>query len=152
MVSKPNLIWSKLAPGFCGVSLVCILGFTWAITEFGSLSQAWLYASGVRLLVKEPTVRLAEGKPGDDRQAEFVVYNLSSHPIQILGANISCGCVSADDKLPATVPARGIKALRLALHLEQTPSNMVDQTVTYHTDEPTAPNLAVKVSCRVNDP
>jgi len=132
--------------------LVVVIGLTWSIAAYGSLSHAWLYANGVRVFVKDPMARFPDGKPGDERQAEFLVHNLSANPIQILGVNVSCGCVSTDDKLPATVPPRGIKAVRLALHLEKTPSGVVDQTIIYHTDEPTAPDLVVKVSCRVIDP
>lgn len=146
---KRKLIWKNLIPGFCGASLTLAVGLTWSIAQFGSVGHAWLYANGVRVLIDNPMINLPEGKLGDHRNAEFLVYNLSTSPIQILGVNTSCGCLSSTDELPTTVPPRGIKALRLTLHLEPTPSGKVEQSVIYHTDEPTAPDLAVKVSSRV---
>ena len=129
--------------------LVILVGLFWSISEFGSLSHAWLYASGFRLIVDRPTVRLPDGKPGDERDAEFLVYNFSAHPVRILGVTTSCGCLSTD-KLPVTISPRGIKELRLTLHLEK--SGIVEQTIIYHTDEPNSTNLAVTVSARVSDP
>lgn len=49
---------------------------------------------------------------------------------------------------PCTSPME----LHLTVHLEATATGTVEQVVTYHTDEPTAPSLAVKILGRVRDP
>ncbi len=146
-----GVVWERIVPGFCGISLVVVLVLSWSIGEFGSLRHAWLFASGLRLIIDDPEVRLADGKPGESRDAAFLAHNLSDHPIRIFGVTTSCSCV-ATDNLPATVPPKGIKELRLTLHLGQAASGTVNQTAVYHTDDPTAPSLGVKVSCRVVNP
>ncbi len=138
-------------PGLCGVILVVVIGLGWSLARFGSLSHAWLYANGVRIFVENPAIRLPDGKPGEDRDADFVVRNISSKPIQILGAQTLCGCVSTA-KLPVTVPPGQTNSLRVNLHLERSATGMVEQNITYHTDEPTAPSLAVVVTGRLIDP
>ena len=146
---QSKLKWGWFAPGFCGASLTLALCLVWSVAQFGSLSHAWLYANGVRVVVDHPQITLPAGRIGEHRDAEFLVRNLSATPIQILGVEVSCGCVTSTDTLPATIPPHGIKALRLSLHLEKTPSGKVEQTIVYHTDEPTAPDLAVTVACRI---
>jgi hypothetical protein len=127
-----------------------IAGLGWALAEFGSLRHAWLYASGIRLAINKTSVQVPDGKPGDERDAAFLVHNLSDRPVQIVGVHTSRVCVSTE-KLPVTVPPTGAKELRLTLHLEDAATGTVEQVVTYHTDEPSVPRFEVRVSGRVID-
>ncbi len=150
-LAERPVAWRRFAPGLCGVVVVVVLGLGWSLARFGSLGHAWLYANGVRLTVDNRTIQLPDGKPGEDRDADFVVRNLSGKPIQILGAQTSCGCV-ATAKLPVTVLPGQANTLRVTLHLEQTSTGVVEQMIIYHTDESTAPNLTVVVKGRVINP
>ena len=140
--------WGQVAPGFCGVSLVVVLVLTWAIAVYGTPRRAWLYASGVRLMVEGAPIRFGDARAGEDRDAAFLVSNLSDDPVQVLGVKTSCGCIAVE-KLPVTVPPRGTKEVRLTIHLEESFSGTVEQALTFHTDEPSTPRFLVKVSGRV---
>lgn len=131
--------------------MVVVVALTWAIAECGTLRGAYLYASGVRIVVEGASIRFPDGRAGEDRDAAFLVRNLSGNPVQILGVNTSCGCVSVE-KLPVTVAPAGVKEIRLTIHLEESASGTVEQTLRFHTDEPTTPRFSVKVSGRVIGP
>ncbi len=149
--AKRRSAWVRFAPGILGFGAVVAAGLGWSLIRFGSLTDAWRYAGGERIFFDRPMIELDAGKPGEERAAEFRVRNLSDAPVQILGVQTSCNCV-APDVLPATVPPRGSLSLRLRLHLDPTPTGLVEQTAMYHTDEPTAPEMTALVRCRVVTP
>ena len=146
----PGLSLSRFVPGFCGVTLVIAASLCWSMAVYGSPRNAWLYANGVRIVVDKRTVQVADGRIGDVREGAFLVHNLSDRPVRILGAHVTCSCVSTD-KTPMTVPAGGTKEVRLHLDIDKRANRTVEQTLTYHKDEPSTPRFAATISCRVID-
>lgn len=146
--SRVGTFWGRFVPGLCGISLAVVVVLTWAIAVYGTPRRAWLYASGVRLVVEGAAIRFGDARVGEHLDAAFLVSNLSNHPVHVLGVNASCGCLAVE-KLPVTVPALGTKEVRLTIHLDETPLGAVEQSMTFHTDEPSTPWFSVKVSGRV---
>jgi hypothetical protein len=128
------------------VVIVGVLG--WAIAQFGSVRDARLYASGVRIVAEGTPIEIPEGRAGETREAAFLVRNLSGNPVQIIGASKSCGCIEVE-KLPLTVPRKGVKEVRLTINLEQAAEGAINQAIVFHTDDAATPRFAVTVSGRV---
>ena len=123
----------------------------WAWLRFGSLGDAWRYAAGARVFVERPLVVLPLGRVDETQAAEVVVRNLTSRPVKLLGATVSCDCVSTEG-VPAEIPAGGALRLRLKVHLDARMSGPFGQTGTYFTDHPAAPNLRVAIRGHVLNP
>ena len=144
--------WRKLLPGVGGVLLVAVASASWAIFNFGSVHDAWLYAKGVRVAVEPATVILPEGKPGDEREAVLSFHNLTDKPVAVLGATTSCTCISMVDKLPVTILPKGMKELRLKMNMGGSKSGRIERTVVCYTDHPATPSLTVKIRGRLIAP
>lgn len=141
--------WRKLLPGVGGFLLVGVAYASWAIFNFGSVHDAWLYAKGVRVAVEPTAVILPEGKPGDEREAVLSFHNLTDKPVAVLGATTSCTCISMVDKLPLTILAKGMKELHIKTTLGGSKAGRGQRTVVFYTDHPAAPSLAVKITGRL---
>jgi hypothetical protein len=118
--------------------------------RFGSLTDAWRYAQGHRLLVEPSRLDVGEGAPGDSRESSFTVRNLSSAPVRLIGVTSSCECV-ATDVLPVTIAPRGRATLHVHVHLTGPAPRTVEQSLIYRTDHDQAGTLRVEVVGRVRD-
>lgn len=114
------------------------------VFRFGSLRDAWLYAGGARVAIDRSALALPTGNVGDTESAVFRLRNLTTQPVKVLGASVSCDCVSTE-KLPAEVPPGGSLLLRSAVHLDGRVTGPFEQFVTYDTDHSSAPSLRVTI-------
>ena len=137
-----------IAVGIAAVAASCV---AWAYIQFGSIRDAWLYAGGARVVIDRATLILPTGKVGDTQEAVFEIRNLASGPVRVLGATVSCDCVTTEG-LPVEVAAGESRRLRSTLHLDARMSGLFEQSVTYFTDHPSAPSLRVVIRGRVLTP
>jgi hypothetical protein len=140
-----------LIPAVVGVVAVAAACVGWAWFRFGSLRDAWLYAGGARVVIDRSALALPTGNVGDTQAAVFRLRNLTSQPVKVLGASVSCDCVSTE-KLPAEVPPGGAHDLRSTVHLDGRVTGPFEQFVTYYTDHPSAPALRVTIRGHVRAP
>ena len=75
----------------------------------------------------------------------FSACNLTDRTVTILGASVSCGCVSTIDRLPVVIAPKSTKELHVKLVFQDSPTGVLEQTVIYHTDHPSAPRLGAKL-------
>lgn len=141
----------RLTPVVAGIAATAAVCIAWGFVRFGSLHDAWLYAGGARVMLDRSTLSLPPGKVGDTRSAVFRLRNLTGKPVRVLGATVSCDCVSTEG-LPSEVDAGGSILLRSSVHLDGRVSGSFEQSVTYFTDHPSAPSLRVVIRGQVLDP
>ena len=144
--------WNRYLPGITGVTLAIAGCAAWSLINFGSLHLGWLYANGVRVTIAPRVVTVPDGKPGDAREAVFVLRNLSNRPVRIVGATTNCTCLLPGDKLPLTVSPGGTTSLHVALDIRKVKGGRIEQALLYLTDHPSAPRLKVRIAARVVDP
>ena len=144
-------ILQRSLPAAAGVVLAIGLGAGWGLIRFGSVRDAWLYASGVRVVVRPAVALVEDGSARDEGKAAFVIRNLTDSTINVLGMTTSCTCVSAD-KLPVSLGPGETRQLQVIVHLGTNSRTTVEQTVVYHTDHPAASSLAVKIMRQATDP
>jgi hypothetical protein len=145
--TKPLNVGRRYLPGLCGFGFTVTAGIIWATMNFGSLSHAWLYAAGVRAIIEPASVTLKGGKPGDVCDAVLTIHNFADTPLRVLGVTTTCTCVSTE-KLPLVIAPRGRKEVRVTVHVGASSSERPVQTVEYHTNHPSAPNLMVTITAR----
>lgn len=138
----PVIVGIAVVGAFCGV---------WAFARFGSLRDAWLYMGGARVVIERSALALPTGEVGETQVAEFLLRNLTSEPVKVLGATVSCDCVTTEG-LPAEVVAGGSVRLRSAVHLDGRITGPFEQSVVYYTDHPVVPSLRVVIRGNVLGP
>jgi hypothetical protein len=138
-------------PVVVGIATVvaCCLGWAW--WRFGSLRDAWLYADGARVVLDRTAVALPTGNVGDVQSAVVQIRNLTTEPVKVLGATVSCDCVETEG-LPTVVPAGRSTALRSSIHLDGRLTGPFEQFATYYTDHPAAPALRVVLRGNLRPP
>jgi hypothetical protein len=141
----------RTLPVAAGIAAVVAACAGWAFLRFGSLRDAWLYAGGARVVIDRSALALPTGKVGDTQTAEFRLRNLTSRPVKVLGATVSCDCVTTEG-LPAEVAAGGSLRLRSSVHLDGRVTGPFQQSVTYYTDHPAAPSLRAVIQGNVLAP
>jgi Protein of unknown function (DUF1573) len=147
--SEKRLLWRRCLPGICGVVFVAAGCVLWAIATFGSLHHALQYARGARVVLEPDVFTVPAGSPGETRVAVFRAQNLAAIPVSILGATVSCGCLTTDN-LPVVIVPRSAMELHVEIRLPESPgaANKQIQTVIYHTDHPSVPAFAAKVAVK----
>ena len=141
-------LWRRIFPAVVGVSVAVGSCIAYAVAAFGSVYHGWLYATGVRVVVEPTVMTIADAKVGDSTEATFLVYNLTSEPVRVLGAMSSCSCVSVNNELPLLVPPNGRRQLRVGVEAVSMREGEVQRAV-YYTDHPGAPRIVARVRRRV---
>ncbi len=141
----------SVLPAVLGVAVVIGVALTWSYGRFGSLKNSLLYAQGLRVALDRTAVDLPDGQVGESRTAEVSIHNLSSETVTVLGASVSCDCVTTEG-VPLKIPAGESAVLRSAVKLDGRFVGPFQQSVTYYTDHPTAPNLKVVLKGKVMAP
>jgi hypothetical protein len=122
-----------------GLALVA----AWGSWHFGSVSAALARLRGDRLLVDAYSKSFGSVVAGRLETVEFSLWNTASRPVTVLGARSSCTCAAADD-LPMVVPSGGRRSIRIIVGRNPQPG-AVSEHVTLFTDEPSQPQLALRV-------
>jgi hypothetical protein len=135
---------AAIVPAALGVAVVVVVCLAWSLLRFGSLSDAFRYARGSRVVIDPPTLVLPPGRFDDRQTADFRMRNLTSQPVRVLGATVSCDCVTTEG-LPTVIDAGGSLRLRSSVHLDARSLGPFVQSVLYYTDHPAAPSLRVVI-------
>ncbi len=120
----------------------CLIGHAWWRT--GSLRLVWPYMAGQRLLIEPTVVDLGNVPKGSVVQRELRVLNLGSEPLEMLGSQKSCGCISLDE-FPIVIPARGDCTLKLKTGISNKPGPF-GHTIKFFSDAPGHGSVVVSVT------
>jgi hypothetical protein len=134
--------------------IVCV-GSAILSTAFFLTAWLWLGASeavlamlhGEAVVIIPATVELGDCLPGDERQMQFRVVNLSSSSVTLTGIYTSCSCLLASS-LPMQLEARGASTLQLTVHASGDQGDFTRQAVLY-TDSDASPQLPIKLVGRI---
>lgn len=122
-----------------GLALVAAWGF-W---QFGSFSAGLARLRGDRLLVDAYSKSFGSLEAGRVGTVEFNLLNTTWRPVTVLGARSSCTCAATDD-LPMVVPSGGRRSIRILVRRDRKPGRVSEQ-VSLFTDEPSQPELVIRV-------
>lgn len=87
-----------LVGALAGVFLVA--GVHW---RFGPVCRLVARLSGQEIWFESPTIDLGLRPAGTVVSKSVAIRNLSDHPIEVLGVNVSCGCTKVSG-VPCTIP------------------------------------------------
>ena len=93
---------------------------TFAVVGGGSVALSrplgrWMrQAEGYVIVPRTAVEQVKVDRPGDAAVAEFVLDNVTSLPVTVLGAETSCDCTTLQG-LPITIPARGKTSLQFRM-------------------------------------
>jgi hypothetical protein len=87
-----SLLWPAVAAA-CAVAI----GIIWAYVQFGSLAAAKAYLDGLALLPDSFTKSLGRIRANEECHCDFELTNVSGLDVEVLGAEVSCSCVVADN-------------------------------------------------------
>lgn len=95
---------------------VCLCFGGWSFLRFGHPLDGLAYLNGVVLKADQPD--LGTVAPGSEVEAVFVVKNLTTNPVSIVGAKPDCACVVGSD-LPLTIDALSSARLPVRFTVER---------------------------------
>ncbi len=133
-----------------GAFLLLALTFGALYLKFGDTRVAWAYLRGDALVVFPASVDLGRIPPAERQDFEISVKNIASRPITIIGASSTCTCL-ATDGLPKTIDAGQSVTLKARVVAPRDKPEFA-QVLTYYTDSPESPKLAVRVQAIVSAP
>ena len=110
VTSRHVTSFKSLAIGL--LALVAIGGGAVALSQ--PLSGWLRQAEGFVIVPRNPIVPVQIDRPGDPADVSFVLDNVTSRPVVVLGAETSCDCTTLQG-LPITIPAHGEATLRFRL-------------------------------------
>jgi hypothetical protein len=87
---------------------------------------------------------------GEEYDVPVVVLNSGDEPVRLIGALEYCGgaCYSVRG-LPVTIPPKGRNGV--ILHIKANAPGLLDEEVTFYTDQPSQPTLVLKVQGTIED-
>lgn len=147
---KPLLVWRDLRLRRFMVMLVlpAMLPFAYATWQTGSPSRAIPYLTGQRLMFDVSKIDLGTIDLGTEKVIVPVhVQNTADKEMRLLGAYLSCGCMSLED-LPLTIPARSNRRIEITLRLPDAETEFT-QSVKFFSDDPVSPSTHVLLNGRV---
>ena len=106
-----GLVWRAVM--VCG-GVFLVLGVVTIWIGNGSISAGLARVQGYALVVDSFSKSIGEIPPGTKSEATFLLTNVSSTPVTILGAQTSCRCTTLSD-LPLTVPPGERTELRIGV-------------------------------------
>lgn len=91
-----------------------------ATTLFGSWGAFATWARGEKLYVPMRTIRITGAKPGEKVRAVFVIQNVTSRPVKLLGSHTGCSCIVAEN-LPMSIAPAQMQSVAVTISL---PNNL----------------------------
>lgn len=125
MSTKPLIVGALVAM----VVLVVLVSF--ATASYGSVAAGLAAFRGDDLFVGERTIRAGEVAIGKACDGELVIRNLTSVPIQLVGAQTRCS-VLADADVPATIPPMETVAVPFKFRIPLSPGAF-NERLTFYT-------------------
>jgi hypothetical protein len=128
-----------------GLSAATLLTLSvWGISRFGSQAAAVGYLRG-EIIHADARIKSFGDQPIDTKtEVSFVLTNLTSRPIKIVGSSTTCSCTIAEN-LPMTIVPHGSASVNVAVSIGQE-LGAVRQDVEFYTDCPNLPSLVVSVA------
>lgn len=83
-----------------GILVIC------SLAVFGSIAEGRAWLTGVRVIVRQPEIRITFDPTDTSVKLRYEVSNLSGSPIAIFGSVNSCSCTMVG-KLPDQIPPHG---------------------------------------------
>jgi hypothetical protein len=117
---------------------------------FSSVHAGLAYLGGAALVISPQNVDLGRIAAGERRDFEVSLQNMDRRPIKIVGARSSCTCIVIDG-LPRTIEAGKTITLKARVVVPRDKPEFA-QVLTYYTDSPESPKLAVRVRAVVSVP
>jgi hypothetical protein len=121
----------------------------WGYWEFGSLPNALAYMNGERLLVHPSTCSFGSAPRGEEREVHVSVQNRTEREVRVLGARMSCTCITTDE-LPVSIEPGGQRDFTIRVFLGGKESTF-EKRVDYYTDYEAKPSLPVLVRGEITD-
>ena len=141
-------LWILMPVG--GAFLLLALSFGALYLMSGDARVGWAYLRGDALIVSPASIDLGRIPPAERQDFEISVKNIASRPIKIVGASSTCTCLAIDG-LPKTIAAGQSVTLKARVVAPRDKPEFA-QVLTYYTDSPESPKLAVRVRAVVSAP
>ena len=141
-------LWIVVPVG--GAFLLLALSFGALYFLFGDVRVGWAHLRGDALIVSPASIDLGRIPPAERQDFKISVKNIASRPIKIVGASSTCTCI-ASDGLPKTIEAGQSLTLDVRVVAPRHKPEF-SQVLTYYTDSPESPKLAVPVRAVVSTP
>lgn len=149
MQSQSQLSWPHwLLGASLGAAILLIVFYLLAWVRFGAAEAAWALLHGADIAVAPATVDLGECSPGEVKDLQFRVVNLSSARVTVTGIYTSCSCLLASS-LPVTLEAQSAAVVCMKIHSSQSEGEFLRQAVLY-TDSQASPQLPIKMIGNIN--
>lgn len=140
--------WLALARGLLetlaamGLAVLVLLGLVTA--RYGSISAALGVWRGQGLQVDARIKSLGEVSAGQTFSVPFILTNLTSEPVRIVGSRTTCTCTVAEDLLPLDIAPGQRRPIRVsASPRSQRPQ--FRQSVQLYTDLPSQPQVTLVI-------
>jgi hypothetical protein len=124
---------------FATVILLC----TWRL---GSLPLALAYIEGERFVVSPIEIDLGECDSKTHHVAQFVLTNLTTKPIRIVGSKEGCNCLRLDE-LPITVGPRENQDISIQVFVSG--KEEYSQTIILYLDDDGLRSVALRIRAKV---
>jgi hypothetical protein len=118
-----------------------------AILKFGSIEAALAFVAGDRLLISTQTQSVGDLLPGQRSTVEFRLTNLSNAPVIVVGARVSCVCVSVQE-LPLAVPRSETRRLAIVVRAPAK-QGLISENIQLYTNAPGESMRTLKIVGRV---
>jgi len=130
------------------LALACVGGG--AVVLSRPLGKWMLQSEGYVIVPRKSVEQVKIDGPGDAADVSFVLDNVTSRPVVVLGAETSCDCTSLQG-LPVVIPAHGESSLRF--HLTTTPAEAgrrINRNIKLLLDTP-SPIVALAIDAEIGD-
>lgn len=145
---KKPLSWLMRTLIYINIAVLGLVGWSWIY--FGSIPRALAYASGDRLLADAKTKSFGTAESGVDQTVSFRLTNMSNHPITLIGAKTTCGCLVIEE-LPLTITPGRDHSFKV-LVLTNLKSGDFVQLIDLYTDQLTGASTSLKIVGHLNKP
>ena len=135
----------------CWLCVSTLLVYAYARIGFGSVSNLSAYLRGHVLVTDRRVVDLSLVEPGRNYRAAFVVRDISSGAVVILGARVCCGC-SLLSELPRRVRPNEDTTLEFTFHVPtEQPAGQIKHQVLLLIDKAGGYGPVLTMLARVGD-
>jgi hypothetical protein len=145
-VRKVRLSWASTTLVSLNVGAVALLA--WALIAFGSISSAWAYLRGDRLLVDGYSKSFGVVQEGASPTVSFQITNCYDQPVAIMGVKTTCGFAIVSD-LPMMVPGHATRSVRVIVYTSQKRGD-VSEPLRLLTNAPGRVKIDLRVGGRVS--
>jgi hypothetical protein len=111
---------------FLAVGLLLAIFCAWSIVSYGDIISSLAAINGSRVIAKTQTRELGEVLAGETLTTKFLLKNISSQPVGVIGAWADCGCITTSE-LPFVISPQSQVEFDVKVH---TDTVMVGEKIT----------------------